>query len=82
MKIGSLVEDRMWSTRLPGKFLLKVGKKTRLDDWTDRIKLVKNINKVIIATKKNLSEIKIVNCCKEKKIIYCKGSEEIVLKIV
>ena len=31
MKIGSIVEARMSSTRLPGKVLLKVGKKTMFD---------------------------------------------------
>ena len=82
MKIGSIVEARMSSTRLPGKVLLKVGKKNMLDYLTDRIKLVKNINKVIIATTTNPKDIKIVNWCKEKKISYFKGSEENVLQRV
>ena len=82
MKIGSIVEARVSSTRLPGKVLLKVGKKTMLDYLTDRIKLVKDINKIIIATTTNPKDIKIVNWCKRKKISYFRGSEENVLQRV
>ena len=53
MRIGSIIEARMSSTRLPGKVLLKVKNKTILDHLVKRIKLVNKINKIIVATTKN-----------------------------
>ena len=67
MRIGSIVEARMSSTRLPGKVLLKVKGKTMLGYLTDRIKLVKNIDRIIIATTLNPKDIKIVKWCKKIK---------------
>ena len=82
MRIGSIVEARMSSTRLPGKVLLKVKGKTMLGYLTDRIKLVKNIDRIIIATTLNPKDIKIVKWCKKNKIKYFKGSEKNVLERV
>ena len=53
MRIGSIIEARMSSTRLPGKVLLKVKNKTILDHLVKRIKLVNKINKIIISTTTN-----------------------------
>ena len=82
MKIGSIVEARMASTRLPGKVLLKIINKTVLHHLTDRIKLVKNINKTIVATTTNNKDLEIINWCKKKNINYFRGSEENVLERV
>lgn len=82
MKIGSIVEARMASTRLPGKVLLKIVNKTVLHHLTDRIKLVKNINKTIVATTTNNKDLEIINWCKKKNINYFRGSEENVLERV
>ena len=67
MRIGSIIEARMSSTRLPGKVLLKVKNKTILDHLVKRIKLVNKINKIIIATTTNKNDQKIVNWCQKKK---------------
>ena len=67
MRIGSIIEARMSSTRLPGKVLLKVKNKTILDHLVKRIKLVNKINKIIISTTTNKIDQKIVNWCKKKK---------------
>ena len=67
MRIGSIIEARMSSTRLPGKVLLKVKNKTILDHLVKRIKLVNKINKIIVATTKNEIDKRIVNWCRNKK---------------
>ena len=69
MRIGSIIEARMSSTRLPGKVLLKVKNKTILDYLVKRIKLVNKINKIIVATTTNKIDQKIVNWCQKKKLI-------------
>ena len=82
MRIGSIIEARMSSTRLPGKVLLKVKNKTILDHLVKRIKLVNKINKIIISTTTNKTDQKIVNWCKKKKINFFRGSENNVLERV
>ena len=80
MRIGSIIEARMSSTRLPGKVLLKVKNKTILDHLVKRIKLVNKINKIIVATTKNEIDKRIVNWCRNKKINYFRGSEKNVFR--
>ena len=82
MKIGAIIEARMSSTRLPGKVLFQVKNKTMLELIINRIKLVKKIDKLIIATTNNSNDNKIVNWCKSKKIIFFRGSEENVINRV
>lgn len=82
MRIGSIIEARMSSTRLPGKVLLKVKNKTILDHLVKRIKLVNKINKIIVATTKNETDERIVNWCQKKKINFFRGSEKNVLERV
>lgn len=82
MKIGAIIEARMSSSRLPGKVLFKAKNKTMLELIINRIKLVKRINKAIIATTTNLNDEKIVKWCKSKKISFYRGSEENVLNRV
>lgn len=82
MKIGAIIEARMSSSRLPGKVLFKVKNKTILELITNRIKLVKKIDKTIIATTTNSNDDKLVKWCKSKKINFYRGSEENVLSRV
>ena len=82
MKIGAIIEARMSSTRLPGKVLFKVKNKTMLELIINRIKLVKKIDKTIIATTTNSNDDKLVKWCKSKKISFYRGSEDNVLNRV
>ena len=82
MKIGAIIEARMSSTRLPGKVLFSVKNKTMLELIINRIKLVRKIDKKIIATTTNLNDDKLVKWCKSKKINFYRGSEHNVLNRV
>ena len=82
MKIGVLIEARMSSTRLPGKVLMKIRNKTMLGFIVDRIKLVKKIKNIVVATTINKNDDKIVKWCEQKKISYYRGSENNVINRV
>ena len=77
-----IIQARMNSSRLPGKVLLKVNKKTLLEYLIERVKKINFINKIIIATTNNKSDKKIINLCKKLDIKYFCGSEKNVLKRV
>ena len=82
MKIGVIIEARMSSTRLPGKVLMKIKNKTMLGFIVDRIKLVKKIKNIVVATTINKNDDKIVKWCEQRKISYYRGSENNVINRV
>jgi spore coat polysaccharide biosynthesis protein SpsF len=75
MKIAIIVEARMTSTRLPGKVLLKVKGKSMLEHLITRLKKVRKVNEIIIATTNNKLDDKIVREAKNNKIKFYRGSE-------
>lgn len=85
MKIGAgfkmqefiIIQARMSSTRLPGKVMLPLCKKTVLEVMIKRLQVFnKNI---IIATTNDGSEMPIVNLCKKLGLKYYKGDTNDVL---
>jgi spore coat polysaccharide biosynthesis protein SpsF len=82
MKIAAIVEARMSSTRLPGKVLLKANNRPMLEHLIDRLKSVKLIDSIIIATTANKSDDVICDLAKKKKVFYFRGSELNVLERV
>ena len=48
MKLVSIIQARMNSTRLPGKVLMKVDGKPMIGYLTDRLKKIKKIDQVVI----------------------------------
>tara|TARA_Y100001933_G_C18930223_1_gene535010 strand:- start:27 stop:761 length:735 start_codon:yes stop_codon:yes gene_type:complete len=79
MKIAAIVEARMASKRLPGKVLLKAKNITMLDHLIDRLKKVKILNEIIVATTINPLDQEIVDFCNIKEIKYFRGSEDDVM---
>ena len=79
MKIAAIVEARMASKRLPGKVLLKAKNITMLDHLIDRLKKVKIIDEIIVATTINPLDQEIIDFCDAKEIRYFRGSEEDVM---
>lgn len=80
-KIVAIVQARMSSTRLPGKVMKKiVGKLIILHD-IDRIKQIKNLNKIVIATTTKKENDIIVKTIKnyDSEIGIFRGSEDDVL---
>ena len=69
MNIISVIEARMGSKRLPGKVMLKVNKKPMILHLVERIKKVKEINDVVVATTTNQKDDVLINFCKKKLVI-------------
>lgn len=72
--IVAILQARYSSSRLVGKVLKKIKKKTILELVYDNVKKTKEINKVIIATSWHKSDDKIYRFCKGKKITCFRGS--------
>ena len=82
MKIVATIEARMTSSRLPGKVLLKVKKKTFLEYLVERLKKVKEIDEIILCTTKNDTDDVLVTKAKKLNIKFFRGSENNVLSRV
>lgn len=82
MYIVAIIEARMNSSRLPGKVLMKAAGIPMLKHLVDRLKKVKLIDEIVIATTTNPKDIEIINFSKKKKIKFYKGSEEDVMSRV
>ncbi len=78
-KVVATIEARMTSSRLPGKVLMTAAGKTMLEHMIDRVKLVKGIDEIIIATTVNLADDEICKLAKKNKVSYYRGSENDVL---
>ncbi|MBU3126666.1 cytidylyltransferase domain-containing protein [Clostridium tagluense] len=79
MKVVCIVQARIGSTRLKGKILKKICGKTILEHDMDRLKRVKNIEKIVIATTTLEKDNAVVEEAKRLGITYFRGSEEDVL---
>lgn len=79
MKTQIFVQARMGSTRLPGKVLLKIGKETIFSIFVDRLRQIKDIDKVVLVTSKSKNNDELINEAKRLGIEYFRGSEENVL---
>lgn len=79
MKVVCIIQARLGSTRLPGKVLKKICNKTVLEHDINRLKLVNNINEIVIATTTEEQDQKIVDEAKRLDVKYFRGSENDVL---
>jgi spore coat polysaccharide biosynthesis protein SpsF len=79
MNIVCIVQARTGSTRLPGKVLKKICGKTVLEHVIDRLKRVKNIDKIVVATTLLERDNAIVEEAERLNVYYFKGSERDVL---
>jgi spore coat polysaccharide biosynthesis protein SpsF len=75
MNISIIIEARMGSSRLPGKVMLPVNGKTMLDFMVDRLRIVKNIKNIILATSIKKENDILEKFSKKKKILCFRGSE-------
>jgi spore coat polysaccharide biosynthesis protein SpsF len=82
MKIIATIEARLGSKRLPEKLLLKLGKKTVFEFLINRLKRIKKIDKIVLATTKKLEDKKLIRLAKKNKINFYRGDEDNVLKRV
>lgn len=82
MKIIATIECRLNSKRLPNKLILPLGKLTIIEFLIQRLKKVKMIDEIILATTTNSRDDKLVIIAKKNKINYYRGSENNVLRRV
>ena len=75
-----IVQARMSSTRFPGKVLKEVLDKSLLSYQLDRLKLVRNVTEVVVATTTNKADDAILQFCKEERVPIFRGSEDNVLE--
>ena len=80
MDVIAVIQARMSSSRLPGKVLFEINKKTILEHIYQNLKKSKLIDKVVVATSTDKTDKELVNFCKKKKINYYRGSLKNVLK--
>ena len=73
-EIYALIQARMSSKRLPGKVLKKIENKTLIEHITKKLSSIKEINKIIVITSRDISDNKIVEHCRAKKIIFFRGN--------
>ncbi|EKS4342911.1 glycosyltransferase family protein [Clostridium botulinum] len=79
MKVVCIVQARVGSTRLPGKVLKKICGKTVLEHDIDRLRRVKNIDEIVIATTTLEKDNEIVKECEILDVKYFRGAEDDVL---
>ena len=74
-----IVQARMGSSRLPGKVLKEVCGKTILEHLVVRLKRVKQIDKIVVATTIKEQDNQIVDLCIKINTPFYRGSEDDVL---
>jgi spore coat polysaccharide biosynthesis protein SpsF len=79
MTIAIIVQARMASTRLPEKIMKQVLGKTLLEYQIERLRRVKQADKLVIATTDHGEEQPIIDFCKRLGVDYFRGSESDVL---
>jgi spore coat polysaccharide biosynthesis protein SpsF len=79
MKTIIIIQARMGSTRLPGKVLKQLGHSTVLDYVVTRCRAVKKASEVIVATSTLPQDDLLVEWCKQKGILFFRGSQDDVL---
>ena len=76
----AIIQVRMKSSRLPGKMLKKIGKYSIIEWVIKRLKMVKSVDKIILATTKKKIDRKFKTISKKLGIDYFAGNEKDVLK--
>lgn len=79
-KITAIIQARMGSKRLPGKILKTIQGKPMLWHIVNRLKMVDEINEIIIATSEQLQDDPVFQMAEKYSISSFRGSEKDVLK--
>ena len=72
----------MTSSRLPGKVLLEAAGKPMLEYLVHRLKSVKSIDQIVLATTVNNEDLPLIKLAKNLNISYYRGSEQDVMQRV
>jgi spore coat polysaccharide biosynthesis protein SpsF len=82
LRIGAIVEVRMTSSRLPGKHLLMSRSEPMISRLIRRIRSVKNIDQIIIATTTNWQDDVFESIAQKAQVSIFRGSEHNVMERV
>lgn len=77
---GIIIQARLGSTRLPGKVLMQIGRKTLLEHIMYRLTFLKEEAQVVIATSEKKTDDRLAAFCMQKGYACFRGSEENVLE--
>jgi len=77
--LAAIIQARMTSTRLPGKVLKEVMTRPLLSYQIERLRGVRKIEKIIVATTTNREDDPIVDLCNREEVDFYRGSEHDVL---
>ncbi len=80
MKIIATIECRLSSRRLPAKLILPLGNETVIEFLIKRLKKIKLIDEIVLATTKKKIDDKLIRVAKKNQIKTFRGSENNVLK--
>ena len=80
MKIIALVQARVGSTRLPGKVLKKIAKRSIIDLLLTRLSISKKIDQIIVVTSKNIKDTILKDEVESVGFECFRGSEDDVLQ--
>jgi len=78
-RVVCIIQTRIGSTRLPGKVLMKVQDKTVVEHVVNRIRKIKNIDDIVLATTTLERDDLVVNEANRLGVKYYRGSEADVL---
>jgi len=79
MRTVVIIQARTSSTRLPGKIFKEVLGKTLLEYHLERVRDIKNVDEIVIATTVNPQDDKIYDFSRKHKVACFRGSEDDVL---
>jgi spore coat polysaccharide biosynthesis protein SpsF (cytidylyltransferase family) len=80
-QVSAIIQARMGSTRLPGKMLLPiVDNKGALELMLERVRLARQLQKIVVATTTSPSDDRLVDLCKRLGYEYFRGDENDVLE--
>lgn len=79
MNVGVLITARLKSKRLPKKVILEVAGRPLISHMLERIRLAKNISKIVLCTSTNPQDDPLEKIAQEEKVSCYRGSEDDVL---
>ncbi|UCC45370.1 MAG: glycosyltransferase family protein [Candidatus Zixiibacteriota bacterium] len=79
MKVVTIVQARMSSTRLPGKVMMKLAGMPMLQFQLERVRRAGQIGELVVATTTNPADEPIVQLCHRLEVATFRGEEEDVL---
>ena len=78
MNVAAIIQARMGSSRLPGKVLMDIEGKPMLQRVIDRVKMIKGVDEIVVATTCEERDREIVFALDKDVRFFC-GSEDDVL---